>query len=185
MPDRQDDLNPSSDLAPFADALKRLAPQPAHLSRDALLFEAGKASAHSRIPAWVWPSATAFFAAISIVLAGFAATPSTPHIEYVNVNVSQPMPDRPPSTDSIDLTEAPKAAKPRSAEDQERTRMLQVRRDVLRFGVDMLPEPKATRQGPSQEVAAREVAVWLNLPPGTFTSHRAQPKNPDPEEDDK
>jgi hypothetical protein len=41
MPDRQDDLNPASELGPFADALKRLAPQPAHLSRDALLFEAG------------------------------------------------------------------------------------------------------------------------------------------------
>jgi hypothetical protein len=185
MPDRQDDLNPSSDLAPFADALKRLAPQPAHLSRDALLFEAGKASAHSRIPAWVWPSTTALFAALSVVLAGFATSPSTPHIEYVYVNVPQPMPDPPPSTDTIDRTEAPKAAKPRSAEDHERTRMLQVRRDVLRFGVDMLPEPKPTRQGPSADAAAHEVIVWLNLPPGTFATHRAQPKKPAPEEDDK
>jgi len=184
MPDRQDDLNPSSDLAPFADALKRLAPQPAHLSRDALLFEAGKASAHSRIPVWVWPSATALFAALSVVLAGFAAMPSPARVEYVYVQVPQPMPDR-PSVDSIDLEPPPKAARTQSAEELERMRMLQVRRDVLRFGVDMLPEPKPTRRGPPDQIAAHEVAAWLNIPPGTFTSHRAQPKKPDPEEDDK
>ena len=71
MPDRQDDLNPGSDLAPFADALKRLAPQPPHLSRDALLFEAGKAAAGPRLAPWVWPSATGTFAALSLVLAAF------------------------------------------------------------------------------------------------------------------
>jgi hypothetical protein len=184
MPDRQDDLNPTSDLDPFADALKRLAPQPAELSRDALLFEAGKAAAHSRVPAWVWPSATALFAALSIVLAGFAATPSTPRVEIVYVNVPQPATDQPPAADATDL-KPPKPAKARSAEDLERMRMLQVRRDVLRWGVDMLPEPKPTSGGPSRDVAAREVTVWLNLPPGTFALPGAQPKKPDPEEEDK
>ena len=82
MPDRQNDLN-SPDLSPFADALKQLAPQPAHLSRDALLFAAGKAAGGSRIPPWLWPTATGSFAALSLVLAGFLVSPSPAGMQYV------------------------------------------------------------------------------------------------------
>jgi hypothetical protein len=186
MADRQDDLNPASDLAPFADALKRLAPQPAHLSRDALLFEAGKAAAGSRLPLWSWPAATAVFAGLSLVLGAFLLSPSTPAIEYVDrvVYVSPPPAERLHIADSVAPLPAAKTAKTRSAEDMEKARMLQVRRDVLRWGVDMLPESKATKAGPSQDVAARELTHWLNLPPGTFALHAAQPKKLAPKVDD-
>src|ERR671934_207801 len=50
-----------------------------------------------------------------------------------------------------------------SAEDAQKAHMLQVRRDVLRWGVDMLPDSKLAKSGPSQDVAAREITHWLNL----------------------
>src|SRR5262245_12822464 len=117
MPDRQDDLNPGSDLAPFADALKRLAPQPAHLSRDALLFEAGKAAASSRLPLWAWPAATAVFAGLSLVLAAFLVSPSDPIVRYEDriVYIPQPAVGRSTMPDRVEPPQAPKAENPRSA----------------------------------------------------------------------
>jgi hypothetical protein len=186
MPDRQDDLNPGSDLAPFADALKRLAPQPAHLSRDALLFEAGKAAASSRLPPWAWPAATAVFAGLSLVLAAFLVSPSDPVDRYVDrvVYVPQPGAGQPKTPDSIEPPQAPKTESPRSTEDMEKMRMLQVRRDVLRWGVDMLPDSKSAKAGPSQDVAAAQLRHWLNLPQGTYAYPAVQPKKPAPKDDD-
>jgi hypothetical protein len=188
MPDRQDDLNPGSDLAPFADALARLAPQPTHLSRDALLFAAGQAAGQARFGPWFWPSLAAGFAGLSLVLGAFLAFPAgnmqyTDRVQYVYV------PDRPiePARPAMpDVPESP-PAKPRtkSAEELEAARMMQVRRDVLRWGVDMLPPPKSQGgAGPSQDVAARELTRWLNLPPGTFALPAHQPKKPEPKDDD-
>jgi hypothetical protein len=184
MPDRQDDLNPASDLAPFADALRRLAPQPAHLSRDALLFEAGKAAA-TRLPAWVWPSVAGGFAALSVVLAAFlmsADPPAAPEVRYVYGAPSPPMPE----ADAVPKPEP--AAKPRplkSSEDlSETARLLRQRQDVLRWGIDMLPESKPAAKGPSADMTAREVTHWLGLPPGTFAVNPALPKKPDPKNED-
>jgi len=182
MPDRQDDLNPGSDLAPFADALKRLAPQPAHLSRDALLFEAGKAAASSRLPPWAWPAATATFAGLSLVLAAFLVSPSDPIIRVVYVQPAAA--GRPSIANNVEPPQAPKTEKPRSTEDMEKVRMLQVRRDVLRWGVEMLPDSKSAKGGPSQDVVARRVTNWLDLPPGTFALQAAQPKKPAQKDDD-
>jgi len=189
MPDRQDDLNPASDLAPFADALKRLAPQPTHLSRDALLFEAGKAAAGSRLPPWAWPSIAAAFAALSLVLAAFAVSPSTPRVEYQDrvVYVDRNEPPPPSAGDTLAAPAAVKAPPTFSAEERDKMHMMQVRRDVLRWGVDMLPENKSSTSGPSQDVAARRLTWWLNLPPGTFALPALQPKKPvskDEENDD-
>src|SRR5262249_2306009 len=141
MPDRQDDLNPASDLAPFADALKRLAPQPAHLSRDALLFEAGKAAAAPRLAPWVWPSATGTFAAVSLVLAAFLVAPGTPSDPQV-VYVYPSTPSHPQAEPDLKPSPAPvvRAPKPKpSDESTETARLLRQRREVLRWGVDMLP----------------------------------------------
>jgi hypothetical protein len=191
MPDRQDDLNAVPDLGPFAEALKRLDPQPPDLSRDALLFAAGQASAQPRLATWVWPTIAAGFAALSLVLGAFAISPGGPadQVQYVYVQQQpppSPTPTRPP--ESLDQlgTPAPKPKpKAKSAEDVESARMLQVRRDVLRWGVDMLPEPKSQGgPGPSPDVVARELNRWLNLPPGTFTSPALQPKKSEPKDDD-
>jgi hypothetical protein len=187
MPDRQDDLNPASDLAPFADALRRLAPQPPELSRDALLFEAGKAAAVPRAFPWLWQTTTGVFAAVSFVLGAFLISPDAPRVvpdapapqvvyKYV------PEPDR-PQPPAAEPEAAPKKAKA-SEEFTETARLLKRRRDVLRWGVDMLPESKPSAAGPSADVAARETTHWLNLPPGTFALPAAQPRKPAPKDED-
>jgi hypothetical protein len=111
-------------------------------------------------------------------------------VQYVDrtVYVDRPEAPPPPSSDeSLDSRAAIKTVQAESPEELNKLRMLQVRRDVFRWGVDMLPEPKSSGAGPSQDVAARELTRWLNLPPGTFTLQAAQPKKPvakDEEEDE-
>lgn len=179
MPDRQDDLN-SPDLSPFADALKQLAPQPANLSRDALLFAAGKAAGGTHLPPWLWPTATGSFAALSLVLAGFLVSPAPAGVQYVERpqiiyvdRYSEPA----VSPDSITASaERPKSKSRSDDAASDTTRMLQVRRDVFRFGIEMLPESKSSSGGMPKDIAARELNHWLNLPPGTFASPGMQPK---------
>jgi hypothetical protein len=166
-----------NDLTPFADALKRLDPQPANLSRDALLFEAGKAAASPRVSGWFWQSTTATFAGVSFVLAAFLMSPGTPNNVYVErpvyVQVPAPGPAAVASVpDHIDALPKPRVHD--SDESLDTSRALQVRRDVFRWGIEMLPESKPAGGGISQDVAARKVTHWLNLPPGTFA---IQPKN--------
>lgn len=187
MSDRQDDLNPASDLAPFADALQRLAPQPSHLSRDALLFEAGKAAGQPMLPAWTWPTATATFAAISLVLTAFLVSPSaTVQPETRVETVYVPVEHHPaPPTPVPEPKPVPKAKpKPPSDEAANIARALQMRRDVFRWGVDMLPESKSAGGSQSADVTAREVTHWLNLPPGTFAlpAHHTPKKKEENEE---
>lgn len=187
MPDRQDDLNPASDLAPFADALKRLAPQPVHLSRDALLFEAGRAAAAPRLAPWVWPSAAGTFAALSLVLAAFLVAPGAPSEPQV-VHIYPSTPSHPQAEPDLKPSPAPmvRDRKPKPSDDTiETARLLRQRRDVLRWGVDMLPESKSAAGGPSADVTAREVTHWLNLPPGTFAVNPTAPTKPATKDEDK
>jgi hypothetical protein len=186
MPDRQDDLNPASELGPFADALKRLAPQPAHLSRDALLFEAGKATVSPRMK-WAWPSATAAFAGISFVLAAFLMSPGSPSVQYVDriVYVNPPAESDGPAR----VATKPEPAKPNKVSESEdlseAAKAYQVRRDVLRWGIDMLPESKSDG-GRSPGVAQRDLPRWLDQPPGagTYAIPPARPMQPPKKEDD-
>jgi hypothetical protein len=187
MPDRQDDLN-SPDLSPFADALKLLAPQPANLSRDALLFAAGKAAGGSHLPPWLWPTATGSFAALSLVLAGFLVSPAPASVQHVDrpqvVYVDRySEPAVPPDSTSASI-ERPQTKSRGDDAASDTARMLQVRRDVFRFGIDMLPESKSAGGGTSQDVAASELKHWLNLPPGTFASPGLQPKKSIKREED-
>jgi hypothetical protein len=181
MPDRQDDLNPASDLAPFADALQRLAPQPPHLSRDALLFEAGKAAASPWLAPWVWPSAAGLFAALALVFALFLIAPSTPETQYVERTVyvyrEQPSELPPPSAEPerVQVT-AKNENPPQSDESNELAQMYRQKRDVLRWGIDMLPESKpAARSRAADETVVKH---WLKLPPGMFAVPSLQPKKP-------
>ncbi len=81
--------------------------------------------------------------------------------------------------------DAPKKATVVASEDRsEVAKALQMRRDVLRWGVEMLPESKSAGKGPSQDVAARELTHWLDLPPGTFALPANQRKEPNQNEDD-
>jgi hypothetical protein len=185
MPDRQDDLNPASDLGPFADALKRLAPQPAHMSRDALLFEAGKATVSPKLK-WAWPGATATFAGVSFVLAAFLMSPGgTPRVQYVErtVYVNSPADsDAPP----VLVKKPQETTKPKASERDELSEALkayQVRRDVLRWGIEMLPESKSGG-GPSPGVAQRDLPRWLDLPSGVLAVPPARPIKPEKKGDD-
>ena len=92
---------------------------------------------------------------------------------------------QPPDADA-GSSPAPAVKKARSSEEfTETARLLKQRRDVLRWGVDMLPESKpAAGGGPSADVTAREVTHWLNLPPGTFALPATMPKKPAPKDED-
>lgn len=59
---------------PLAQALKNLPPAPHALSRERLLFEAGRASARSPFD-WLWKGCTGVFGASTAVLAAFLAFP--------------------------------------------------------------------------------------------------------------
>ena len=171
------------DLTPFADALRLLTPQPPAMSRDALLFAAGKAAGRPR--PWLWPTAAGAFASLSAVLAGFVVSPAAPEVRYVEleriVYVERPAPDR---TETAEPS-PPASSHSVAAEDEsrERLRLLQVRRDVLRWGVEMLPESKPSA-GPSPDVVARDLTNWLNLPAGTFAlPSQTKTSAPEGEED--
>ncbi|MBO0700823.1 MAG: hypothetical protein J2P46_20680, partial [Zavarzinella sp.] len=120
----------------------------------------------------------------------FAVSPtgSAPTVVYVQAPPAQ-LPFRPDGPAGMPEPPPAPSAQPkaiaRSADDAETVRMMQVKRDVLRWGVDMLPELKSSGgPGPSQDVAARQLTWWLNLPPGTFALPAIQPKKPDPKDPD-
>ncbi len=174
MPDQPEELTP------LADSLRRLAPQAPTLSRDALLFAAGQAAGSPRAPWWAWPSATAFFAGLSVVFGAFAFSPT--EIRYVQQPIYIPTPieqrlqglpnpiEEPPSR--------PPAAIAKSTPDpdaDEVARMLRVRREVFRWGLDMLPPTKSARD-PNPEATAHELRRWLDLPSGTFAAPTIPPK---------
>ncbi|HVK11605.1 MAG TPA: hypothetical protein VM597_22730 [Gemmataceae bacterium] len=185
MPDQPEDLNP------IAEALARLAPQPPTLSRDAMLFAAGQAAAAPRLPAWVWPSAAAFFAAVSLVLTAFLVSPGggPGEVRYVTQYVPMTPPEdgtyrAPPGPSREPVTAKPKVA---DGPPDDTARMLQVRRDVIRFGVDMLPRSNATGPAVPSDVVAGDLGRWLNLPPGTFAAPpvRKTPPKGDKDDDEK
>jgi hypothetical protein len=188
MSDRQDDPNVTPDLGPFADALKKLAPQPAHLSRDALLFEAGKAAAAPRLGGWAWPSTAAAFAGLSFVLCAFLLSNEPTHVQYVDRVVYAPAPVEPQEERFPRVAHTPEPPETKKIETKdevsEKIKALQVRRDVLRWGVDMLPEPKSSGGGTSQVVEARRLTHWLGIAPGTFALPASLPKKSDKDEED-
>lgn len=189
MSDRQDDQGIASDLTPFADALKKLAPQPAHLSRDALLFEAGKAAGSPRLSGWTWPSTAAAFAGLSFVLGAFLLSSEPGGVQTVDrvVYVFDPpaTADKGMPPPVVERRETPKEAKPSpSNERSEVARAIQVRREVYRWGVDMLPEPKSEGGRPSQDMEASRLRNWLGLSPGTYALPSLQPRKPTKSEED-
>jgi hypothetical protein len=179
MPDRPEDLNP------IADALARLAPQPPALSRDALLFAAGQAAASPRAPWWVWPGVAAGFAGLSLVLAAFLVTPGSHSVEVRYVTQYVMIPSKAEPAEEKSPAPPPAAAKASSeAPPDDSLRMLRVRRDVFRWGIDMLPRSQSTGPDVSSDMTARDLDRWLNLPPGTFAAPPVRKTGPKPEKDD-
>jgi hypothetical protein len=171
MPEPTDPLRPD----PVADALRALDPAPAEFSRDRLLFEAGKAAAHR--PHWGWPSSAAFFAGLAAVLAYYLTFPEahTPTViereRVVEVRVPVPVEREQPEQHSPlprGVNEARHVEPDEAGPSPEAVRMYQVRRDVLRWGEDMLAAGKPT--GPAPRASARDLDRWLDVPPGTLTA---------------
>jgi hypothetical protein len=189
MPDRESEMNSPNDTGPFADALKKLAPQPPHLSRDALLFLAGRAAASPRLPKWTWPSVAGGCATLALVLAAFLAAPGDTEVTYKERVVYVNNTPEAPRADHADAVPevAPIEPKAKSSPDYSQTaRMLKQRNEVLRWGVDMLPESKSNSDVQSHDATVRELQLRheLGLPAGTFAIPMHQPKKPTKEEDD-
>ncbi len=172
MSESTNNLNP--ELAQMADALGSLAPASTTISRDRLLFEAGRAAA--RPASWIWPGSTLLFAALSTLLAGFlfvrdpVQTIVVERERIVEVRVPEP-----PSTSGFPARrESPsqddETVQLESNPSPETVRTLQIQRDVLRWGPEMLPISIPAENSDSLYSDAGELDRWLNVPPGTLTA---------------
>lgn len=179
MPESINDMNPSPDLAALAESLRSLDPASTTISRDRLLFEAGRAAATPRL-GWLWQGGTVAFAGLSLVLAMFVAFPSAPAQVIVEreriIEVRAPAAPKsvePPSANSQSRGEVVEHDSKPASNDQrfspESVRMFHVREDVLRFGPEMLPDPQPVEKTVSPP-EARDIERWLEVPPGTFAA---------------
>lgn len=138
--------------------LQSLAPHPAALDRDRLMYQAGRTSAAGR--GWLWPSASAVLAAAVAVLgAALWLRPDPAVVERV-VYLPPPAPVDEP---------APVTGPPVQAD------YLRLRQEVLLHGVDVLARPPA----PSAEGPSRPPEDEPGLSPWTLQP-LDQPRPPDP-----
>jgi hypothetical protein len=179
-------VNPHAELAPLERALRELDPAPPGVSRERLLFEAGRASV---VPPqrWLWQVVAGGFA---VLACGFGATLAFrgPAVEFVYKDrvveryVQAPAPfEQPTQPGRVEPEPSPAPSLERSAiaratEDREpdadARRMAQVRRDVLRWGVELLPEarPASPPAPPTATARDPELREWMKLTPGLFAS---------------
>jgi hypothetical protein len=157
----REDLS-SAQVNALETALSALTPDAGRLSRDRLLFLAGRASAARR--RWAWPAAAAAFAVLSAGLGlGWALRPAPQGVSavtYVLVREAVPPPAPPPAW----------AATPRAEPDDggERWRAqvasLKRRQEILKWGVDALGPSRAA---PADD-AGPSLEHELGLPPGSL-----------------
>jgi hypothetical protein len=139
-------------LSPLESALGNLKPAPAALDRDRLMFRAGQAAAGRN---WAWPASTAVLFATSLVLAGMLvvrpAGTETVRVVYVPAERPAPAPPGPraptppstPTPPTVQSVALPPASAP----------YLALREQVVRFGVDSLPDlPPLTTASPAPTV---------------------------------
>ncbi len=175
------EMTPDPELAALLHALRDMAPASGNLSRDRLLFEAGRASMRSA-QRWVWPAAAAGFALLSVVFAGVLASeePRVLVVERdvpVHVQASSPPPpvrhEAPAPRLDIEPSPAQAPAALAQARDDDHAadarRMAALRRDVLRWGADMLPEPRPARNA-APAPHDPELEDGLRPTPGAFAS---------------
>lgn len=157
--------SPNRDLAGLEASLKELAPAPAHLDRDRLLFRAGQLSARR---GWGWPAAAAALAVLAGTLAtGLVLRPEPRHtVETITRIVPRPLPlprQAPPESPAP----APAPSEPAPPEVVARAPLpdgyLRLREQVLRWGADALPGPPALPPGVSlsRTPTPRDLTEWL------------------------
>jgi hypothetical protein len=126
-------------LTQLATALSALAPRPAVLDRDRLMFAAGRQSARrSRL----WPCVSALLAVLSVGLGTALVLRPEPRVVYVTPPA--PPPPAPAPAESREPTVAAK-----DDHWQEQIESLRLRNRVLRLGVEALPE--APRPQPTEK----------------------------------
>jgi hypothetical protein len=171
MPENANKLSP--ELAPLAEALRSLAPTSTAISRDRLLFEAGRAAAAR--PSWLWPGSTMLFAGLALFLAAFVVfpNPQTPTVvvreRIVEVRVPEIAKAPPVEVPSgVSPAHVAEVVQDDSGPSPEAVHMFHVRNDVLRWGVDMLPVSKIVDRPSISRNTADDLNRWLEIPPGTF-----------------
>ena len=125
-------------------ALRALVPSRSELDRDRLMFRAGQVSARSRLlTRWAWPSIAATLAIVAAGEGVLLATRPEPRVVERLVIVREPAP--PPAAQPepvVILRENPPNPSPDSESSWPMASdALRLRRQVLRFGLDGLPEP--------------------------------------------
>ena len=151
----------STPYDPLIQALRNLPPAPHALSRERLLFEAGRASARPRFE-WLWKTTTAVLACSTLVLTGFAVDP--PHaprgVEIVRQFAPAPVvADRPVDgeRDAV-AVEVP-------AVGEEMLIAVHIRREILEGGIDSMPEDRRADDlpGPQRERGIADLTDGLPL----------------------
>jgi hypothetical protein len=133
-------------LNALAGALRGLAPRPAGLDRDRLMFRAGRASAPR---GWAWPLAatasTAAAVALGVLLWARPEPRTVERVVYVPAERSQPAPGEPSLSPGADGTT------PRGPGPGDWSRYLQLQERLMRWGLEGLPvppDPPLDREGP-------------------------------------
>jgi hypothetical protein len=186
MPEANDAnrLNPTGELAEIERALRDLAPAPPGVSRERLLFEAGRSSVPPT-QRWLWQAVAGGFAILAVGFGSVLAfrAPATEIVirdrevvRYVHVpvptdsvaKVNRPEPQPSPAPESHGLVRTTDD----DSDDPDARRMAQVRRDVLRWGVELLPEARPAPSVDPPAVTARdaELKEWMKLGTGVFAS---------------
>jgi hypothetical protein len=142
----QDPSDP--ELNAVESALGRLAPARSRLDRDRLMFQAGAISARSASRrGWVWPSIAAMLAVVVVSETLALATRPDPRV----VVVQQPAPLAQETVGETDPVRILAQSRPSPSEGDELWAVgggeaLGLRRQVLRFGLEGLPDPPLLTQ---------------------------------------
>jgi hypothetical protein len=175
------------ELAAIEQSLRGVAPVPARLDRDRLMFLAGAASAGVLKPApevalarrsrFLWPATTGAFAATSLALAMaliFRPTPP-PQIVYLKPEIPLATPAAVPHEMSPleIIPEMTARVPPPAPAARVANNYLQTREVALRFGVDAL----GNRQGATDAVPLTTYGDWLEsvLPPPAVSRSSSSP----------
>jgi hypothetical protein len=132
---------PDPELNPIESALGRLAPARSRIDRDRLMFQAGVNSAKAQTPLrWVWPAIAASLAVVAVSESVVMAVRPGPGVVVVQQPAVQE--DRAVRPEPVQiLVQAP----PSPSSEQEPwlpagNNAMGLRRQVLRFGLEGLPE---------------------------------------------
>jgi hypothetical protein len=124
-------------------AMGRLAPARSRIDRDRLMFQAGVNSAKAQSPRrWVWPAVAASLAVVALSESAALAVRSGQHVVVVQQSATAPE-SRPAEPEPVQiLSQSP----PSRTEGNEYWpsgggEALALRRQVLRFGLEGLPDP--------------------------------------------